>query len=94
MFDLFYGCGSSLNWDGYCNPEVDRMAEQQSREKGRRAAGSLVWQIGRKLAEDASRPIIFYAGSASCWQPAVKGLTPMVNTVFSRYRFEDIWLDR
>ena len=27
-----YGCGSSLNWDGYCNPEVDKMIEAQSRE--------------------------------------------------------------
>jgi peptide/nickel transport system substrate-binding protein len=43
---------------------------------------------------DAGRPMIFYASSASCWQPAVKGLTLMVNTVFSSYRFEDIWLDR
>jgi len=25
---------------------------------------------------------------------ARKGLTPMVNTIFSSYRFEDIWLDR
>ena len=38
--------------------------------------------------------MIFYVSSASCWQPAVKGLTPMVNTIFSSYRFEDIWLDR
>ena len=28
---LFYGCGSSLNWDGYCNPEIDKLIEQQSR---------------------------------------------------------------
>jgi ABC-type transport system substrate-binding protein len=30
--DLFYGCGSSLNWDGYCNAEVDKMIERQSIE--------------------------------------------------------------
>jgi peptide/nickel transport system substrate-binding protein len=29
----------------------------------------------------------------SCWQPTVKGLTLMVNSVFNSYRFEDIWLD-
>ena len=50
--------------------------------------------VERKLAEDAGRPIIFYASAASCWQPAVKGLTLMVNSVFRSYRFEDIWLDR
>jgi hypothetical protein len=44
--------------------------------------------------EDAGRPIIFYASSGSCWQPAVKGLTMMVNTIFSSYRFEDVWLDK
>jgi peptide/nickel transport system substrate-binding protein len=94
VFDLFYGCGSSLNWDGYCNPEVDRMSEQQSREKDSEQRRKQSWEIERKLAEDAGRPMIFYASSASCWQPTVKGLTPMVNTIFSSYRFEDIWLDR
>ena len=28
---LFYSCGESLNWDGYCNPEVDELIERQSR---------------------------------------------------------------
>ena len=32
ILELFYGCGSSLNWDGYCNPEIDKLIEQQSRE--------------------------------------------------------------
>jgi len=31
ILDLVYGCGSSVNWDGYCNPEVDKLIEQQSR---------------------------------------------------------------
>src|SRR5262249_49962803 len=25
---LFYGCGSGLNWDGYCDAEIDKMIEQ------------------------------------------------------------------
>ena len=40
--DLFYGCGASLNFDGYCNPEVDKLIEQQSIEadqERRKAAG-------------------------------------------------------
>src|SRR5580693_732684 len=32
ILDLFYGCRSSLNWDGYCNPEVDKLIVQQSLE--------------------------------------------------------------
>jgi len=94
IFDIFYGCGSSLNWDGYCNPEVDKMIDQQSREADEHRRRKLVWALERKLAEDAGRPIIFYANAASCWQPAVKGLTLMVNSVFNSYRYEDIWLDK
>jgi peptide/nickel transport system substrate-binding protein len=94
IFDIFYGCGSNLNWDGYCNPEVDKMIEQQSRETDEQRRRLQVWALERKLAEDVGRPIIFYASGASCWQPTVKGLTPMINSVFNSYRFEDIWLDR
>ena len=28
ILDLFYGCGSSVNWDGYCNHDVRRWALQ------------------------------------------------------------------
>jgi len=78
--DLFYGCGSNLNWDGYCNPEVDRMIEQQSIEGDPEKRKPLLWAIERKLAEDGARPIIFYAPGGVCWQPYVKGLTIMVTS--------------
>jgi len=32
ILDLFYGCDSSRNWDGYCDKEVDQLIEQQSME--------------------------------------------------------------
>ena len=92
--DLFYRCGSSLNWDGWCNPEDDKMIEQQSRETDEQRRRRQVWALERKLAEDAERPTIFYANAASCWQPTVKGLTLMVNSVFNSYRYEDNWLDK
>jgi peptide/nickel transport system substrate-binding protein len=94
ILDLFYGCGSSLNWDGYCNPQVDRLIEQQSIEADMDRRKQLVWAIERKLAEDGARPIIFYSRGGTCWQPYVKGLTIMVNSMFNGNRREDIWLDK
>ena len=91
---LFYGCGSNLNWDGYCNPEVDKLIEQQSREADADKRKQLVWQIERKLAEDDARPIIFYRRGGTCWRPYVKGLTIMVNSIFNGWRMEDVWLDK
>ena len=52
------------------------------------------WEIERRLARDASRPIIFYTRAATCWRPRVEGLNLVVNSVFNSWRFEDVWLDR
>ena len=94
ILDLHYGCGSRLNWDGYCNPEVDKLIEQQSMEPDRERRKQLVWAIERKLAEDGARPIIFYSRSATCRRPYVKNMTVMVNSPFNFWRFEDVWLDK
>jgi peptide/nickel transport system substrate-binding protein len=91
---ILYGCGSNANREGYCNPEIDKLIEQQSIEGDTDRRKQLVWAIERKLAEDGARPIIFYSRSGTCWQPYVKGLTIMVNSVFNGWRMEDVWLDR
>ena len=91
---LFYGCGSGLNWDRYCNPEVDKMIEQQSREANSARRKQLLWAIERKLAEDNARPIIYYRPGGTCLQPRVKGLTIDVNYIFGSWRMEDVWLDK
>jgi peptide/nickel transport system substrate-binding protein len=62
---------------------------EPDREKRRQ----LVWEIERPLAEDSVRPVIFYARQATCWQPRVKELTLMVNSIYNGSRFEDLWLD-
>jgi len=94
ILDLLYGCGSSLNWDGYCSPEVDKLIELQSIEADEARRRGIVWQIERKLAEEVVRPIIFYAHGATCWHPYVKGVTLPVNNLFNGHRYEDVWLDK
>ena len=90
---LNYGCGGELNYNGYCSPEVDRLIDRQSSEADPGKRKQLVWEIERKLAEDGARPIMFYDRRATCWQPRVKGLTVMVNSIANSARMEDIWLD-
>jgi peptide/nickel transport system substrate-binding protein len=88
-----YGCGGELNVSGYCSAEVDQLIEQQSSEADQEKRKQLVWEIERKLEQDGARPIIFYDRRATCWQPRVKGLTLMVNSLFNGWRMEDVWLD-
>jgi peptide/nickel transport system substrate-binding protein len=89
-----YACGSDRNYTGYCDKEVDALIDRQSSEPEADRRRQLVWEIERRLARDASRPIIFYTRAATCWRPRVKGLNLVVNSVFNGFRFEDVWLDR
>ena len=94
ILDALYGCGSSQNLNGYCNSEVDKLIDQQSLEPDPGRRKQLVWAIERKLAEDGARPIIFYNRYGIRWQPYVKGLTIMVNSLINGNRMEDVWLDK
>jgi peptide/nickel transport system substrate-binding protein len=89
-----FTCGAEGNYDRYCNPEVDKMVDRQSMEIDQKKRKELVWAIERKLAEDAARPILWHNRTGTCWHPYVKGYTPMVNSVYNGWRFEDVWLDK
>ncbi len=89
-----YACGSLRNYNNYCNPEMTRLFEEQSRETDRKKRQEMVWEIDRKLQEDVARPIISHGRIAGCWQPQVKNVTLHINSIYNNWRFEDVWLDR
>jgi peptide/nickel transport system substrate-binding protein len=89
-----YACGSESNYDGYCNPEIDKLFDQQSMEADQDKRRKLVWEIERHLAEDVARPVLYHNRSGTCWQPYVKNYVPMVNSIYNGLRMEDVWLDK
>jgi peptide/nickel transport system substrate-binding protein len=89
-----YACGSSRNYSGYCNKEMDKLFDQKSAMSDQEKRKKLVWEIDQKLQEDGARPIIYHNIAATCMQPQVKGLTIMVNSIYNGWRFADVWLDR
>lgn len=76
---------------GYCNHETDALIDRQSTEADPEKRRSFVWDIDRRLAQDASRPVLLYSRFATCVQPQLKGLT---NSRFNGCRMEDVWLER
>ena len=46
------------------------------------------------LAEEVVRPMIYHLRLGTCWQPHVKNLTLMTNSIYNGWRFEDLWLDK
>jgi peptide/nickel transport system substrate-binding protein len=89
-----YACGSERNYTNYCNPELEKMYEQQSIEPDQQKRKKLVWEIDKKLTEDAARPILYRYDLGTCRYPRVKNVTTMVNSIFNSWRFEDAWLDQ
>ena len=87
-------CNAEGNRVGYCNPEVDGLIERQSRQADQERRKRLVWDIERKLVEDGALPALYYNRRATCWQPSVKGLTIIVNSIYNGWRREDVWLDK
>ena len=74
----------------------DRQADRSSSRSRptRRSASS--WsgrstQTGRRTAPGRSSST---PAARTCWQPHVKGLTIMVNSIYNGWRMEDVWLDK
>ncbi|MDH3700587.1 MAG: ABC transporter substrate-binding protein [Alphaproteobacteria bacterium] len=87
-----YSCGSQRNYTGYCNQDMEKLFVKQSMMTDQAARKKLVWDIDKRLQEDAARPIIYHNQSYTCWQPKVKGLVAHVNSLYNGWRMEDVWL--
>jgi len=48
------------NYDGYCNPEIDKLFDAQSMEADQDQRKKMVWDIERRLAEDVARPVLYH----------------------------------
>jgi len=93
MLSENYACGGIGNYNGYCNPAVDRLIEQQSIEANQDKRRQLVWEIERRLVEDDAKPLIFFTRGGICRDPKVKNLTVMVNSIYNGWRMDEVWLD-
>ena len=89
-----YACGSERNYTKYCNQDVEKLIDQQSRETDLAKRRKLVWDVEKKLAEDVARPIITQGVAGLCWQPYVKNFVLHHNSIYNNWRFDDVWLDK
>ena len=78
----------------FSDPELDKMIDRQSMEANPEKRKQIVWEIEKKLAEAAVRPVLFFPVGYSCWRPWVKNLNIMANSIYNGWRMEDVWLDK
>ncbi|MEZ5816841.1 MAG: ABC transporter substrate-binding protein [Hyphomicrobiaceae bacterium] len=89
-----YTCKSERNYTQYCNPEVEKLIDEQSAESDVEKRKKLVWKIEEMLNEDVARPIIYHDKAYHCRHPWVKGFVTHANSIYSNWRLEDVWLDK
>lgn len=89
-----YTCNSERNYTQYCNPEIDKLIFQQSKETDLEKRKRIVWEVERKLAEEVVRPMIFHNRAATCWYPHVKGVVLHQNSIYGNWRLEDVWMEK
>ena len=88
-----YACGSHRNFAGYCDADMEKLMLAQSLEADQEKRKRMVWEIDKRLQEEAVRPIMYHNVAATCWQPRVHDLTPAANSQYNGWRMEDAWLD-
>ena len=89
-----YACGSERNYTNYCDRELQAKFDEQSATLDVEKRKQLVWEIDRKLQEDAARPILYHVRAGTCWQQQVKGIRMFSNNQYAPWRLESVWLDK
>jgi peptide/nickel transport system substrate-binding protein len=88
-----FACGSPRNYTDYCDEQVMKMIDQQSQERDAKKRLAMVWQIQRKLEEDAARPTMGWRIDYFPQWAYVKNLIPHHN-IYNYGRLQDVWMDK
>jgi peptide/nickel transport system substrate-binding protein len=88
-----YACGSPRNYTDYCNEEVMKLIDQQSQELDPKKRLELVWQIQKRLEEEAARPMMGWRLDYFAQWPHVKNLVPH-QSIYNWGRMQEVWLDK
>jgi peptide/nickel transport system substrate-binding protein len=94
VLKMGFKCSSPANFSKYCNPEVDKLLDEQSTETDLEKRRAIVWKIEKILVEDVARPIIFHGNTATCWHPHLKGIVRAENSIYNQWRFDQVWLEK
>ncbi len=88
-----YACGSPRNYTGYCDERTMKMVDQQSQELDPKRRLEMVWQIQKKLEEDAARPMMGWRLDYVAQWPYVRNFIPH-QSIYNYGRMQEVWLDK
>jgi peptide/nickel transport system substrate-binding protein len=88
-----FKCGSPRNYSDYCNPEVDRLIEEQSQTLDPAKRLRLVHDLDARLQLEGARLMLGWSKEYYLMWPHVKNLVPH-QSVYNYGRMQEVWLDK
>ncbi len=88
-----FKCGSPRNYSDYCNPEVDRLIEEQSQTLDPVKRLKVVQDLDTRLQLEGARIILGWAKEYYLMWPYVKNLVPH-QSAYNYGRMQEVWLDK
>ncbi len=88
-----FKCGSPRNYSDYCNPEVDRLIDEQSQTLDPAKRLKLVQDLDTRLQLEGARIILGWAKEYYLMWPYVKNLVPH-QSAYNYGRMQEVWLDK
>ncbi len=88
-----YACGSPRNYTRYCNEQVMKMIDAQSQEVNPKKRLAMVWDIQKKLEEDAARPMMGWRSEYFLQWDYVHNLVQH-QSIYNWGRLQEVWLDK
>lgn len=91
---LFYEnfkCNELRNYAHWCDPETERLGEQQSATLDPVQRKQLLQQMDRRLLEQAAWPVLGWRTQTQVWWPEVRGVK-LMSSVQNAVRFDHVWL--
>jgi peptide/nickel transport system substrate-binding protein len=88
-----FKCGSPRNYSDYCNPELDRLIDEQSQTQDHAKRLKMVRELDERLQLDGARVILGWAKDYYLMWPYVKNLVPH-QSAYNYGRMQEVWLDK
>ena len=88
-----FKCGSPRNYSDFCNPEVDRLIDEQSQTLNAAKRQQLVRELDLRLQHEGARIILGWAQEYFLMWPYVKNLVPH-QSAYNYGRMQEVWLDK
>ncbi len=88
-----FKCGSPRNYSDYCNPEVDRLIDEQSETLDPANRLKLVQDLDTRLQLEGARLLLGWGKEYFLMWPYVKNLVPH-QSVYNYGRLQEVWLEK